>query len=218
MKRKIAVFIFAFIAAFTLTGCGGGNGYDRVISEIRDVRLRGAAAGVTIDACSGEREADYRVDGVSHDRKPFFILSVKGVGPGAKYSFDLEGKTYEGTLNKHPLSDEYIASFDFKVKDPVTVSVEYAGKKTDVELSDAVPNAMDYGKTLAKAKKELDAQIKKNSKDGVFDGEVYLRLIPNPVDNDGKYYWYAAFCKSEDQCFSVLLDAESGDLIAKKTE
>jgi predicted small secreted protein len=218
MKKKVAVFVIALLSCLSLAGCGTQDGYDKVISEIRNVQYRGSAAGVSITAQSGEREADYRVDGVSHDRKPFFILSVLGVGQGAKYSFDLGDKTYQGTLNKHPFTDEYVASFDFKISEPITVKIDYGGNKTEIELSDAAAGAIDYNKALAIAKKELEPQIKKNSKNGTFDGEVYLRLIPNPVEDDGTYYWYAAFCKSEDECFSLLLDAKTGSLVAKKTE
>jgi len=41
-------------------------------------------------------------------------------------------------------------------------------------------------------------------------------LISNPIQDDGKYFWYVAFYKSESECYSVLIDSESGDVVASK--
>ena len=97
------------------------------------------------------------------------------------------------------------------------VSVEIDDKTHSVTLNSVLT---DKSKTpsfaFSVAQKELSSAIKKHLKNGVFDGEVYIRIVPNPIADDGKFYWFIAFYKSANECYSALIDLQSGEVVTTK--
>lgn len=220
--------ILSIVAVFTIcvgfpffSGCKNNDAYDKVISEIRDVVYLSNVDTIVFSASSGEREKNYKTDGVANGREEFFILCVEGVFSSAPTcAFSIGGKEYGGEMKKHPFNDSY--SYEVNAKTTakeIDVCVNFGNESVETTLKSV---KTDKSKTamqaLSKARAELKKTLDKHLKNGVFDGEVYLRIIPNPVENDGRYFWYVAFCKSENDCFSVLIELESGNVVAKKSE
>ena len=46
--------------------------------------------------------------------------------------------------------------------------------------------------------------------------EVYVRLIENPVNSQGGYYWYVAFVDGKDTA-AALIDPVTAEVIAQKS-
>lgn len=222
MRKILSIISVSTLCAIFLlfSGCAkNGSGYDKVISEIRDNVYVSVVDEWSFSAVSGEREKNYKTDGIPNGREEFFILTVEGVFTSApECEFEIEGKTYGGVMKKHPFNDSY--SFE-------------AGAKTNAkEIDVCVKTANDTFQTVLKtvktdstktasyaldtARKELKETLENHLVNGTFDGEVYIRMIANPVEEDGKYFWYVAFCKSESECYSVLIDCESGAVVATK--
>lgn len=223
MRKLLSIMaVLTTLVIFPVLGCGANiDGYDKVISEIRDGVYTCTLDGYVITATCGERERNYKIDGVANGREDFFILSVEGVFASAPTcSFTLEGKEYGGVMKKHPFNDAY--SFEVCAKTQATeipITVKCANDTIEAVVKTVkTENTKNAEYALSKAKSDLQKTIDKHLKNGVFDGEVYLRIIANPVENDGRYFWYVAFCKSESECYSVLLDCESGEVVARKTE
>ncbi len=202
------------------SGCSKNNSeYDKVISEIRDNVYVATVDEWSFCAVSGEREKNYKIDGVANGREEFFILSVEGVFASAPTcSFTINDKTYSGTMKKHPFNNSY--SYEVNVKNKtseVQVSLQCALETIQTTLKSVkTQNTKTYEQALSKAKSELKNTINKHLKNGVFNGEVYVRLIANPVEHDDRYFWYVAFYKSENECYSILMDSESGEVVASK--
>ncbi len=223
--RKIlsSVAVFTICALFLLfSGCASDiDVYDKVISEIRDGVYESTVEGYKVTAVCGEREKNYKTDGIANGREDFFILSIEGNFSSApECSFSLNGKSYGGTMKKHPFNESY--SFEVNAKTNVK-EVEVSIKCANDTLETCVKSVKtENTKTASDVLNRAIAQLKKtidvHSKNGVFDGEVYLRIIPNPIQDDGKYFWYVAFCKNEHECYSVLIDSESGEVVASKGE
>jgi hypothetical protein len=214
------ICVSALFLAVVLCSCASSfDKNDKVISEIRVNRYEGSVASNFAYAVTGEREKDYKVDGKSGERVDFFILTVEGVFSSApKCEFTLNGKEYKGEMKKHPFGESYSFEVCEKITEKqVAVSVEIDGERHSATLvSVLAENAKTHSFAFSVAQKELSSAINPHLKNGVFDGEVYIRIVPNPVSDDGKYFWYVAFYKSADECFSVLIDIESGEVIASK--
>ncbi len=46
------------------------------------------------------------------------------------------------------------------------------------------------------------------------DYEIYVRLIPNPVNAAGGYFWYVAFVDINKETVAVLIEPESLEIVA----
>ena len=222
--KKIAsiISVLTICAVAFFCSCSSNNvGYDKVISEIRSEVYTGEVNGRKLTAVSGEREKNYKIDGVANEREDFFILSVEGDFTSAPSClFTLDGKEYEGVMKKHPFNDSYSYEVNVKTHEKeVDVSVKCGNDTMQTKLKTVkTDSSITASQALNKARSSLKKTLDKHHKRGVFDGEVYVRIIANPVDNDGRYFWYVAFCKSESECFSALIDLQSGELIASKSE
>ncbi len=222
MRKILSIIsVSTFCAIFLLfLGCAkNDSGYDKVISEIRDNVYVSSVDEWSFSAVSGEREKNYKIDGVANGRDEFFILTVEGYFASAPTcSFTINDKTYSGIMKKHPFNNSY--SYEINVKNnssEVHVSLQCANDSVQTTLKSVkTEQTKTYSQAFSKAKKELETTLKSHLKNGVFNGEVYIRLISNPTQDDGKYFWYVAFYKSESECYSVLIDSESGDVVALK--
>ena len=222
--RKIRCIICVSILFLVVVLCSCSSKideYDKVISEIRANHYVGSINDNSVYAVTGEREKDYKVDGVSGERVDFFILTVEGVYSAIpKCEIILDGVEHKGVMQKHPFADSY--SFEIAQKidsNEVTVCLEIGNEKSEIMLVSVLSSeskTTDFAFEVAK--KELDESIKNHLKNGVFDGEVYIRIIPNPTQDDGKYFWYVAFYKNASECYCALVDCESGEVVATKKE
>ena len=219
-KLRSILCVFTIFALVVFCSCASDiDGYDKVISEIRDNRLVASEGGFSYVATSGEREKDYKVDGESGERTEYFIFTVEGFFATAPTcEFSIGEKKYSSVMQKHPFADSY--SFEVGEKfdgNEITVLL-----KTDNEEKEVVLKTVKTEKTksasfaFSVAQKELSSAISKHVENGKFDGEVYVRLVPNPTGDDGRYFWYVAFYKSANECYSVLIDSESGEVLASK--
>ena len=222
--KKIAsiISVLTICAVVLFCGCSSNNvGYDKVISEIRSEVYVGEVNGYKFTGASGEREKNYKIDGVANGREDFFIFTVEGVFASAPTClFTLGEKVYEGVMKKHPFNDSYSYEVNVKTNEKeVDVSVKCGNDTIQTKLKTVkTDSSITSSQALNKARSSLKKTLDKHLKNGVFDGEVYVRIIANPVDNDGRYFWYVAFCKSEKECFSALIDLQRGELIASKSE
>ncbi len=221
-KSKSIVFvltIFAFLFAIGYGCKSESDKYDAKISEIRDGRYVCADSPQSVEGMSGEREVPYSVDGILNGRKPFFIVTVKGTyATPPSYTTEIDGKAYEGSMSKHPFEESYSFCLDVNPKQTeITVTLKgIAAQEQAVTLTREQAPAVSHAQALSIARSSLSEPIAAHSKNGVFDGEIYLRLIVDPTGDTDKRFWYVAFCTEEDECFSLLADSESGEVIARK--
>ena len=214
MKKKNLAFVIAISLIVSLfASCSSANGFDKKVSEVRDCIYIGVADGYDVVAKGGEREQNYAVDGVAYSRQEFFIISLSGkFSTPPTYSVEINGKKYEGNMTKHPFNDEYTCEINAHPHcNEITVSFIIDTNQVNATLQSVNDGSfISWENALSEAVKELEIK-------GDYDGEIFVRLIENPVKDDGKYYWYVAFCSKNDESVSVLINATDGKVVAKKT-
>ena len=53
-------------------------------------------------------------------------------------------------------------------------------------------------------------EIKRFKHKGKLDCEIYVRLMENPIDGSGGYFWYVAFVGEDKNTVAVLLRGDTG--------
>ncbi len=194
-----------------LTACSDGLSKNKNVSEYRTDVFIGSSGNFSAEAMTGFRETPFSIDGVSGEKCDFFLVTVKpkSFDPVKEYGYKLtlDGKEYEGTLVKHPFENTYSFEVPIKIVDR-NVSVEIDGEKIEL-ASVKTENYITPEKAYEIAKKRLGG-----SEVLSVQNEIYVRLIANPVNASGGYFWYVAFVDENKQTAAVLIHPESMEIVA----
>ncbi|MCH5163748.1 MAG: hypothetical protein J1F36_01885 [Clostridiales bacterium] len=213
--KKISFFVLfvLVLSVLALSACSGALGkYEKSVSEYRDNVYVGSSSGFTAEAVSGYREAPFEIDGKSGSKADFCLVTITPASydPTKEYTYSvtLNGVEYTGDFVKHPFENTY--SFEVAarcVDNTLTVTVdgeniELASVKTEQYITPE--------KAFEIALKRLGStQIVKNGK-----YEIYIRLIANPINAAGGYFWYVAFVDESQETVAVLIHPENMEITA----
>lgn len=223
--KKIAVKILcaALIAAAVcacLCGCGKTNleKYSSSISELRENLYAAENAEYKVTAISGMREDPYELDGASKGKREFTVITITpanfDAGANYRYRVVVGDETYEGDFLPHPFAQSLSADIPKTVTSEFTVAVICGGEQT-FEMENAVTGELiSAEKALTIALDKLKNEIKRFRSKGKLNAEIYVRLIENPIDGNGGYFWYVAFVGAEKDTVAVLLTGDTGAVSA----
>ena len=210
----------AVCAFMLLTGCGGGNldKYYENISELRDCLFAAENADYKVSAISGKREEPYAIDGVSGNKRDFTVITVTPASFESnltyRYRAEINGETYEGDLLPHPFAQTLSADIPVAAKSDFTVTVS-AKTEQSFEMKNAVTGELiSAEKALTIALERMKNDIKRFKNKGGLNCEIYVRLMENPIDGSGGYFWYVAFIGAEKDAVAVLLKGDTGAVSA----
>ncbi len=215
MKKFVFFILFSLLltSVFFLSACSDGLGkHGKNVSEYRDNVYVGSNSDFKLEAMSGYREAPFNIDGVSGDKVDFCLVTITPANfdPTAtyRYKIKLNDVEYEGDCVKHPFANTY--SFEVAARclsDSFAVeidgqSIELASVKSELFITPE--------KAFEIAFKRLgNGEIIKNGR-----YEIYIRLIVNPINTSGGYFWYVAFVDEKQDVCAVLIEPESMEITA----
>lgn len=219
-KRAVCALCAAVCAFMLLTGCGGGNldKYYENISELRDCLFAAENADYKVSAISGKREEPYAIDGASGNKRDFTVITVTPASFESnltyRYRAEINGETYEGDLLPHPFAQTLSADIPVAAKSDFTVTVS-AKTEQSLEMKNAVTGELiSAEKALTIALERMKNDIKRFKNKGGLNCEIYVRLMENPIDGSGGYFWYVAFIGAEKDAVAVLLKGDTGAVSA----
>ena len=219
-KSRSIIYVLTLFLVVVFCSCAPNfDKYSKVISELRTNEYVGMVGDYNAYAVTGTREKEYKIDGVSGEKTDFLILTIEGVFSSAPLCKMVIADTeYSGQMKKHPFADSYSFEIAKKAEESIVcVIITIDGQECETTLTSVLKeNSKTHEYAFSLALQQLSSTIKKHEKNGVFDGEVYIRIIPNPTKEDDRYFWYVAFYKSAQECYSVLIDCENGEIIAIK--
>ena len=193
------------------------------ISEIREFVLAGNADGIYSDIMCGYREVEYVVDGYSNDLIPFGVLTIRfdedvvGVGEGVFFSLFVGTIKYNGECEKNPFDGSY--AFDIKtiidksqnVLLEVKVGNNVFSMKLNSAMSDWVVNCdRAFDIFMDKYSKELKGLIH----DGVFMGEVYIKIVGDYNDGYCEYLYYVNCVGRMGESVAIMISPKTGNILA----
>ena len=222
MKKKIILTVCLILSAiFAFSGCSSKPDYTKNISELKDGIYRGENENYSALAYSGYREKPYLADGkvgetahiLNLKLTPLFDYSevkewsvsvnINGVNYGAEPT-EIAGKKY--LMCNYELPAEPPEQFD--------VTVYCDGEASTLTLNCVSEDYITFDSAFATATDEAKDFINANSSEEDFVGEIHARI----VSFDDRCFWYVGFIAQSGNKCAVLIDAKSGEVLAKKTD
>lgn len=220
--KWVAFLLTALLCWQLLCGCASSQlrAYANNISELRDHLFAAESADYAVTAISGRREDPYETDGVSKSKRDFTVITVTPAhfSPATAYRYRAEigGTTYEGDLLPHPFAQSLSADVPAAAKENFSVCIFADGEQT-LELESApVGDNIGAEKALTIALEKLKGELKRFRSKGKLHAEIYVRLMENPIDGNGGYFWYVSFVGEEKDTVAILLKSDTGAVSATR--
>lgn len=223
MKKTILVTLLAIIT-FAFCGCGASP-TDLALENLAEVRYNifsGENDTYVATFMSGKRETPYVVNGVCEKQVEFGMVTVKYRSPDmptvAQYELTIGENTFKGNLEYNAYEStlmvdiQKVVSDDAQItlkvitnQDEKTCALQPKTKGMEITWRTALDIAIEtFGD-------DFDAYVSK----GTFNGEVYVKIITDLNGNFDDYYWYVSVVGTNGKTCSVIINPQSGEVIAK---
>lgn len=227
MKKKILCFAVLAFSILTLTACKTGTDVvinDYVVEERCNLFVAQNDT-YCVTFSTGLREENYALDGEKHDMVDFGVLTLARLDHNplaindCEYTVTIDDQILSGKLLPSGFDNSFSADLGTKANDNSVVSVNL--KFDGVTFSSQLENTsgdftVDKETALKIANAELKNELKNLAKDKT-KFEVVMKIVRDYSSSEVKsYYWYVGVVATNGQTYGILIDAISGDIIAKK--
>lgn len=216
MKIKKIILSLLLISATTFAfGCKKSPALFDNVSRLRSDVFYGETENYAVTVYPELRESPMIANGEISEIKNLVIikLRVKNNLTGEfTVTFEVD-KKYSETFSFSAFSDCYVSSVEVeKLPDkPFIATICHEEALENVTLESKLnDDTISYKTALDKAYKSKTEYIDERSVNGVFGGEIYLRLIAEKDKN----YWYVGFITDE-ETLALLLD-DKGVLLEER--
>ncbi len=215
MKR----YFFALVALSALlplaAGCGKYD-YSKHLSEIRSDLFSAETEEFSVVLSCVSREHPYLSDGVAAPRGDLCeIVLTSPEHTDRTYSVTVLGETeWGGEMSFRNVRGDWfysqgVTSFP---EGSVSLRISWEDGETEVAATSVkTENTLSCKEALARAVEEEKALVKSMTREGAFRGEFYVRLLRRD-----KNYYYVGIVNEAGETVSLLLDAESGEVLARR--
>ena len=219
MKHKLAGLAFLLLLVPALAACGGGYNYAAHLSEVRSDIFCAETEEFSVTLNCVLREYPYAADGVASPMQKLVEISVSPAENTAEeYSVYVLGENGEqilgGEASFRNFAGDWYFSQSVETFPETSVSLRVTWGENVRELAatsvknEKTLSAEDALGCAIEAERELVGRL---TEDGVFRGEFYVRLLRRD-----KNYYYVGILDSAGGVVSLLLDGETGEVLAKR--
>ena len=227
MKKKIAICALLGFGALGLSACGNNsiNLNDHLIEQ--RVKLYTASDNLySVTLSTGTRENDYNFDGVVNEMVPFGVLTItrNDNNPLANdtysYIVTIGEQSYSGFLSKNNTDNSYSADLEVNNigDETVNAQISFTGYTFNQDLENTSSNfQVDYLGAIKVAENELKDDIQNLLSDKNVKIEVITKIMKDYSSAELKnYYWYVGIISTNGDTMGILINANTGEVIAKK--
>ncbi len=216
MIKKITAVFMLIIALLSFSACNKGVNLEESLSRLRDNCYVGKSENYQIYAYPEVRESPMIADGQINPAKKTVIVKLKVLnGESGEFTVNFSiDKEYSDTFSFSAFSDCFVTAIDVeKLPDkPFIVTITHDGKSENINLESLLlSDTVSAEVALKNAYKHKKEYVDGLSENGVFSGEIYLRLITE----GGKNYWYVGFITKE-TTLCLLLNGK-GEVLEEKS-
>ncbi len=215
MKKPISAFLLILSMLPALTACGGYD-YSAHISAAKSDLFCAETDEFTVTVSCVSREYPYVADGITCPMNSVMEVSlVPAKSQICDYEVYLLGETtWGGETSFRTYAGDYFYSESVRKFPEGSVTVQI---KWEDETRELTATSVKNEKTLSvneileyaiKAEKET---VKQMTRDGNFLGEFYIRLLRRNIN-----YYYVGITDLNGTTVSLLLDSETGEVLAKR--
>lgn len=226
MKKKILIVALFVLCLFGFVGCGKSkiNLADFLIEQ-RENLFTACDDLYSVSFSTGMRESNYSFDGVINEKVPFGVLTLTRnqnlplANDTYTYVVKINEETHTGFLEKGN-NNSYSADLEVNTvgDESINVQISFTGYTFNQNLTNTSSNFQVDGQTaLNIAQKELGENVANLLKDKNVKIEVVMKLMKDFSNEDlQSYYWYVGIISTNGDTLGLLVDANTGDIIAKK--
>ena len=227
MKKKILTFILLAVCIVSLSACGKSNiDLSKFLIEERNTLFTAQDNIYSVTLSGGLREENYALDGVVNKPVDFALLTLARLdgNPLANdnytYIVTINEQTHTGNLAKSEIDNTYSADLGIEIPADATINVQlgFTGYSFNKDMENTSNSfAVDKNKALEIANKELKSEVENITSNKNNKIEVVMKLLKDYSSTDLKtYYWYVGVVSTSGETLGILIDANSGEIIAKK--
>lgn len=211
MKKALICFLLPIVMLFSLVGCKQ-VGYESRISDKRHDLFVAESDEFSLTLSCISRETPYALDGVCGEISDLIEVALVPKGSSAdEYSITiLSENNLGGTMSYRSAKGDYFFSHGVESFPQSTVSLRI---KWGDETKDLSATSVKNENTLtAEAALECAVAYEKahEEQDEELQGEFHVRLLRRD-----KNYYYVGLVTA-DKTVALLLDAETGDVLARR--
>jgi len=192
-----------------------------LVSEFRENIFLGQSESFSVTIISGKREDPFLMDGIASATRDFTLITItpKGETSTGAHTFNtvINGTQFKGEFVPHPFASTFSADLNIRANQrEITLTIVNGNSHEEslVARSVITDNMIDGIKALEIAEGKLRYSLKIFEQNGNMNAEIYIRLLENPIDNSGGFYWYVAFVGTCGTIFAALIDSVSMQIIA----
>lgn len=227
-KSVIIVAVLLIVVVGCLTGCDKTDkklkAMTSKISYANSELLVAEDENFYLEVAKGNREKLLVADGEVGEMAEYCTLSVTPikfdlVGNSLTFKLACEKGEYSGECKKNIVGINQVARIEdiSKLGAIKSLTLEVGGKTFNYTFQNITASGIGYLKAIESVYNNC-----KNELEGMFDGnkfnaEIYVKVSSDAMANPRKYYWFVNIVENADNMLSVLVDMESGQIVAKKT-
>ena len=229
-KKSIFITILTLmtiVMAVILVGC---NKVDKKlqsmqnnISYFNNQMLVGEDSNFYVEVVDGSREKTLIADGEVGEMAEYCTINVTPINldmTNRVLTFKLTGENgvYEGSLEKSIIGINYNANVEEpqKLGTLKNVTIALGEQKFEYNLSSINANGIDYKKAVESVYNNCAEDLESMFDGNTFKSEVYIKISCDRSKNPKEYFWFVNVVENSDNMFCVLIDMQTGEVIAKK--
>ena len=199
-----------------LAACGKYD-YSKHVSDERSDLFIAQTEEFTLTVACVDREYPFNADGVASTRtKTVEVVLAEAELSGAEYEvYFLEDVPRGGDMSFRSVTGDYFYSRGTErfPEESISLRVVKDGQPQDI-LATTVKNehTLTTIEALEKATAAEQESLTRMTVDGVFRGEIHVRLLRRDTN-----YYYVGFVNEKGGTIALLLDGETGEVLARRT-
>ncbi len=226
-KKKIAICTLLGLSAFGLSACDNKDlNLSNYVIEQREQLHTASDDMYSVSFSTGMRESNYNFDGVVNEMVPFGVLTITRndnlplANDTYSYIVTIGEQSYSGFLSKSNTDNSYSADLEVNPisDEAINAQISFTGYTFNQDLEKTSSTfQVDSASALRVAEKELKDDINNLLSDKNVKIEVVMKIMKDYSSKELKnYYWYVGVVSTNGDTLGILLDANSGEIIAKK--
>jgi len=213
------LFSFALLVMIFFTACRPAfERFQHLISELRDNVFIAESENYSVYILSGRREEPFIMDGHAGTMRDYTLITLEPKTCLQTHTFKavINGTEYSGQFVAHPFAKSFSAEIAVAARGAhIALTVLCGGTEETLNaVSVLTENMISAEKAVEIAEKKLRDSIDMFRANGTLQCEIYVRLMANPIDNSGGYYWYVAFIGANQTIFAVLIEPVTMQILA----
>ena len=221
MKKFLTVIIL--LVALTLVGCAEKEVDGDRVTYLQTTSLYGSEGNLRLCIRSGRAESSPTADGKQGEMQGFAVMNLRVIDGSAgdnaySYKFVIGEEEFSGEFVRDRFGSSFSANLsgDTDVSQLTAVTVICGDNEVTVPVEDMMADLIiDADKALELALSALKSDLEAEEKEG-FVREIHVKFLNDGHNPSSKYYWYVAFIRADAPYWALLIDPDTGDIVAKR--